>query len=235
MDGYVKVLLFVAVGTAAMLLPMSIAATCRKVRIWKAALIALYAAICGTVSAYLWFLLENQFWGGISFFGAVFLVPLGFLLVPRLFRESHEIMMDIFAPGICMMLAIMKVQCLTSGCCQGREICLYGIPWLFPSQLAELINGLLLMVILLIMVFRKKHYGELYPWFMILYGVTRFVLQFFREEWVSRPSIWPNFGTIWSALSLAIGILWLYLRHKKLKIRLFVPRKNKHGDLRFKS
>lgn len=217
MDGFVKVLLYVAIGTAAMLIPMSLVAWRYKIRLRKSIPIAVYAALCGTLSTYLWFFLENRWFGGISFFGAVFLVPLAFLAVPRLFRESYENMMDVFAPGICMMLAIMKVQCLTSGCCQGRELYVGDTILRFPSPLAELANGLLLMIILLAMALRPKGRGMLYPWYMILYGCTRFVLQFFREEWVTRTGILPTYGTLWSVLSVAIGVFWIWKSKKKVQ------------------
>ena len=122
-----------------------------------------------------------------------------------------------FAPGICMMLAVMKVQCFMSGCCAGRELFVNaeGVAVRFPSQLAELANGLILMAVLLIMAFRKKERGTLYPWFMVLYGITRFILNFFRVEYAEHVGFLPPYGTIWSVVSVIIGGIWLYLLSKK--------------------
>ena len=103
----IKVMLYVSIGTVAMLFPMLIVAANRKTKLWKSLPVAFYATVTGTLSTYLWFLLENQWFGGISFFGAVFLVPLAFLLMRKPLREPYGNMMDMFAAGICMMLAVM--------------------------------------------------------------------------------------------------------------------------------
>lgn len=215
----IKVMLYVSIGTVAMLLPMVIVAANRKTKLWKSLPVAFYATVTGTLSTYLWFFLENQWIGGISFFGAVFLVPMAFLLMRKPLREPYDNMMDMFAAGICMMLAVMKVQCLTSGCCGGRV--LYydanAVAVVFPSQLAELANAVVLMLVLLIMGIKNRNRGRLYPWFMILYGVTRFVLNIFRQEWVTYDGPLMPLGNIWSLLALAAGIVWLVVLHRRAK------------------
>lgn len=219
MNDFLKVMLFVLIGTAAMLIPMSLVTWRYRIQLYKGVLVALYAALCGTISTYLWFFVENHFIGGISFFGAVFLMPVAFYFAPRIFREPFGDLMDMFAPGICMMLAVMKVQCLLSGCCRGRELHIGDMVMQFPSQLAEMVNGLVLMAILLTLAMCRKGKGKLYPLFMILYGCTRFVLQIFREEWVTHTGVLPTYGTIWSVLAVIIGAVWLWKMHKKEKIQ----------------
>lgn len=219
MNDFLKVVLFVVIGTVAMLIPMFLVAWHYKMRLFKIVFVALYAAVCGTVSTYLWFFVENRWIGGISFFGAVFLMPLAFWLAPRLFQETFENLMDSFAPGICMMLAVMKAKCYISGCCGGRELCIDDTFMRFPSQLAELANALVLMGILLLLAMRPKCRGRLYPWYMVLYGCSRFILQFFREEWVTHTGVLPTYGTIWSVLSVVIGIIWLRSLNLKEKAK----------------
>ena len=63
----------------------------------------------------------------------------------------------------------------------------------------------------------KKNRGTIYPWYLIIYGGVRFVLNIFREEWVTTEMIMP-FGNIWSLVSIAIGVLWLLWirKHKQV-------------------
>ena len=208
MNDFLKVILFVLIGTVAMLFPMAFVAWRYRIRISKSVLVALYAAFCGTISTYFWFFVENHWIGGISFFGAVLLMPLFFLPAPKIFRESYKDLMDMFAPGICMMLAVMKVKCHISQCCGGRELCVGDALVRFPSQLAEMTNALILMVVLLLMN-NTKNKGRLYPWYMVLYGCSRFVLQVFREEWVKDIGVRLPYSMIWSVLSVIIGIIWM--------------------------
>lgn len=214
----IKVLMYVGIGTIAMLFPMMFVTWRYGVKLWKSVPIALYAALAGTISTYLWFVVENQWFGGISFFGAVFLVPLAFFCATKLFRESFGDLMDIFAPGICMMLAVMKVQCLLAGCCDGRAIfeTANGEIIKFPSQIAELINALVLCVVLMILAYKSKFRGALYPWYMVLYGITRFILNFFRDEW-GYGTI--PYGTMWSILSIIIGVIWLVKIRRNKKVQ----------------
>lgn len=210
----IKVLMYVGIGTVAMLFPMMFVTWKYGIKLWKSIPIALYAALAGTISTYLWFVVENQRFGGISFFGAVFLVPLAFFCTTKLFRESFGDLMDIFAPGICMMLAVMKVQCVLAGCCGGRAIfeTVNAEIIKFPSQIAELINALVLCAVIMILAYRPKLRGTLYPWYMVLYGITRFILNFFRDEW-GYGTI--PYGTMWSAVAIALGTTWLILSKKK--------------------
>ena len=70
-----KVLLYVAIGTVVMYIPIIIQTIWYKISVWKSVVIALFLAISGTISTYLMFAVENRFFGGISFYGAVFFVP----------------------------------------------------------------------------------------------------------------------------------------------------------------
>jgi len=199
-----------SVGTGAMLVLIAILMRCYKVKLWKSIPIALLLTITGTLGTYIWFFLEASSFGARSYYGAVFLVPLGFWYVAKWMRIPYGALMDFCAPAECVMLAIMKYQCLVDGCCGGILLpaSLLGPNTIFPSQIVELINALLLMVILMAMGFRKKHRGKIYAWYMVIYGATRFILNFFREY---NPPLLLGLpaGHLWSLLSIFIGVLWL--------------------------
>ena len=105
-----------------MMIPMFFQARKYEIKLWKIVPIAFVLTIVGTLGTYLWFLLENLHWGGRSFYGAVFLVPIAFLLVALIVRIPYGQLMDLCAPAECIMLSIMKVQCLMEGCCAGRVL-----------------------------------------------------------------------------------------------------------------
>ena len=125
-------------------------------------------------------------------------------------RIPYGYLMDFCAPAECVMLALMKYQCLVDGCCSGRvmlEIAMDGSV-VFPSQIVELINALLLMAVLMGMAFFKKWRGKIYPWYLVIYGSTRFILNFFRAD-IEPLLLGLPAGNLWSLLSIFIGILWL--------------------------
>ena len=212
-----KLAIALTIGTLLMMVPVLILSQWYIVKKWKGILVTILLTITGTVGTYILFYIENQRWGGISFYGAVFLVPVVFVLISLLMRISYGTIMDICAPAECMMLAFMKVQCLTSGCCGGRILFVArnGFQVVFPSQVAEMLNGVAIMVILMGLGYRWSKRGYLYPLYMIIYGITRFVLNFFRQEFAEHTGVLPPYGTIWSIVAIVIGCVWLWLLRKQ--------------------
>lgn len=209
-----KLLFYLAIGTAAMLVPIMIQGKWNDIKPLKRVAIAFLLTICGTVGTYILFFIENGWIGGTSFFGAIFFVPILFLPLAKLLKIPFGILLDICSPAECIMLAIMKVQCQISGCCGGREVCFMGEEFIFPSQIAEMINALMIFVILMLLAYRKNNIGKIYPLLMVIYGISRFILNIFREVWITTDMILP-FGNIWSLLAVMVGIIWLIIIKKQ--------------------
>lgn len=178
--------------------------------------------ICGFAGVKLMFFIESGGWTGLSFFGAVFFVPVLYLLVSRLLKAKCSDLLDISAPSICIMLALMKVECVVTGCCKGKILyeTAAGEVVRFPSQIAEMINALFLMVLLMIIMRKQKNRGRIYPWFMVLYGITRFGWNLLRE---TKPFVWVlPAGNFWSLIAIVIGVLWLLIdREKDMELKAF--------------
>ena len=85
-----------------------------------------------------------------------------------------------------------------------------GTPVLFPSREVELFVALIIFAILFGFALKKKYRGHLYALFFLFYGSTRFVLNIFREAWVSKEMVLP-YGNIWSLVAIAVGGLWIFL------------------------
>lgn len=205
-----KLILFLSIGTVAMLLPILIQSRWMNMKRWKGIAVALSITVAGTIGALLLSYVESQEFGGTSFYGAVFIMPAVMLVVSRLLKETYGQVMDLCAPAAGAMLFIMKINCRISGCCAGRYI--YGeVP--FPSQIVESINGLILMFVILTMAKKKPGRGDLYPWFLVIYGCTRFVLNLFRGDMI--PFLFGmTAGNFWSVISVIWGVLWLLMIRK---------------------
>lgn len=206
-----------SIGTVAMLLPIVILMRRYRVKCWKSIPTAVILTITGTLGTYVWFLLETFRFGGRSFYGAVFLVPPVFVFISALLRIPRGELLDFCAPAECIMLAIMKYKCMLDECCRGRAIWPgpEGTLLCFPSQIVEGINALILCVVLIRLAFNEKNKGTIYPWYLILYGVSRFILNFFRYEWEVYDGGIPPLGTIWSVLAVMIGLKWLSVMRKR--------------------
>lgn len=205
-----------AIGTVLMAVPVAIQSRWYQVKIWKSMLATVLLTVVGTTGTYLLFFVENGRWGGISFYGAVFLVPILFALLAWILRLSYGTLMDLCATAECMMLAFMKIQCLTSGCCGGRVLfsTADGNAVVFPSQIVELVNGLVLMGVMMYLARKRPNRGDLYPWYMVLYGCTRFVLNTLRGS-LSPLVLGMPPGHFWSLVSILLGVTVLLILRKK--------------------
>lgn len=201
-----------------MLFPMLLMGKWYAIGKAKTILAAVCLTICGVLGTYLWFWLETGGrWSGRSFYGAVFLVPVMFLAVAPMLRIQYARLMDLCAPAECIMLVLMKALCLVEGCCGG--MLLYtadnGTEVHFPSQIVELVNAAVLCGALLWLSRKEKQRGLIYPWYLLLYGATRFVLNFFRAE----SNLTLTNGGVWSLCAIAIGggflLVSVYRRKKE--------------------
>ena len=205
------------VGMLVMGIPMTLGAVRYGIAWWKGIITTVLLTVFGLIGTILIFYVETGRFGGTSFFGAVFLVPIAFALVSLVLRMPYTRVLDLCSIGLCVTMALLRFNCLKSGCCGGRI--LFGSVR-FPSQMVELVVGLGLAALFVYWIYRTpRRHGLIYPWFMALYGAIRSVLNLLRQEWVDYLELDNPFprGMIWSALSLVIGLLWLWLAYRRQK------------------
>lgn len=203
-----------AVGTIAMAAVMLLPRRWQAgLPMWKTLLSAAVLTALGVLGAKLMFLIESGFWAGTSFYGAVFFPPMIMVLLALLLRVPPLALLDLCAPAECVMLAILKMQCAVNGCCVGilLTITADGTYIRFPSQIIELLNALILMVILLRLIRKGTWQGRIYPIYMLLYGITRFILNLLRD---TKPFLLGlPAGNFWSLVAIVIALIWLRLAH----------------------
>lgn len=211
----IELMIFLIIGTAAMGIPILLVSKRYDIAWWKSIALTILLTISGTCGTVLMFFVENHSFGGRSFFGAVFFVPVLFILISRVLRISYTDAVDLCAVGECIMLALMKIHCMMGGCCVGRILytTASGTALLFPSRSAELLSALVIFTVLLRWALNQKHRGALYPLYLIIYGSVRFILNCFRQEWVTT-SMWIPFGNIWAMVAIIVGLIWLKKQRK---------------------
>ncbi len=209
--------LFISVGAIAMMAVMLFPRLWQVwLPIWKTLLSAAVLTVLGVLGAKIMFLLESGFWAGASFYGAVFFPPLFMVLLALLLHVPPLDLLDLCAPAECVMLAILKIQCAVNGCCGGILLTTTadGVYIRFPSQIVELLNALALMIVLLHFIHKGVWRGRIYPMYMLLYGITRFVFNLLRDTTpflLGLPA-----GNFWSLISIMIALIWIYFaEHKK--------------------
>lgn len=171
---------------------------------------------------------------GLSWYGGLVLgLLLGFWLIRKV-KFNLGLVLDILAPVISIGFFIGRIGCFLAGCCFGRPT---QMPWgvvfpstspasmvygglvnVHPTQLYSSFAGLISFFILLFLERRIKirPQGLIFFSFLILYGLWRFIIEFFRWH---DPGLyiygWITWGHLYSFTTFlfGVGLLLWSLRH----------------------
>jgi phosphatidylglycerol:prolipoprotein diacylglycerol transferase len=144
--------------------------------------------------------------------------------------------LDAFVPGIALGHGIGRLGCFAAGCCYGREThvawgvtfrnplanALVGTPLnipLHPTQLYEFVTELALFAFLLWVWKHKQFCGQVFGTYAFLYGIARFVLEFYRGD-PGRGSVFGGALTLTQLISIFMVILggFMWLRRQSLAL-----------------
>lgn len=184
----------------------------RKLLVCVAAMI-----FSGAFGVYFLSYIERGVWGGMSFFGCVFFATPVLWLSAKIINLQTEKVMDISAPVCAVFLMLSKINCLMQGCCFGFLIGYAedGTYIRFPSAAVEGLNGMFICGVLLLMQKNVKNRGCIAPAFLLLFGTTRFVLNFFRGKLIAlrlfeKAGLLIPPGHLWAAVCIIWGLIWMY-------------------------
>ena len=157
--------------------------------------------------------------GGFVFYGGLFGALLAAFLYCRTSRISFSAVLTQLLPVIPLIHAFGRIGCFCSGCCYGRPSQRFGIAFshalaapngvkLLPVQLYEAATTLGLFVLLAVLRRRGTPGRQMLAVYFLLYGVIRFVLEFFRGD---RYRGFVGVLSISQVLSLVVVVLALVL------------------------
>lgn len=159
--------------------------------------------------------------GGLSWFGGLAFGFLAAVLTTKKHNISFLRIVDIFAPFLALGQAIGRIGCFLNGCCYGKPTkSIFGIALngyeqpIHPTQLYSSFSLFLIFSILIIYKKKVKHvYGKVFCLYLMLCGIERFILEFFRGDTIPIPVFNLTLFQIFSLILLASSaILYLILR-----------------------
>lgn len=172
--------------------------------------------------------------GGLSWYGGLLFGFLIGFVCHKIGKLSLKVTLDILAPGIALGLFFARIGCFLKGCCFGVPT---NVPWavtfptgspasivywedvkVHPTQLYASFAALMSFFILLAIErrIRLKLQGLIFFSFLILYGLWRFIIEFFRYH---DPNLylwgWFTKGHAFSIIAIILGaamIVWTVKR-----------------------
>jgi phosphatidylglycerol:prolipoprotein diacylglycerol transferase len=182
-----------------------------------------------------------QYWkGGVVYYGGIIGGVAAFFFYWRLRPFPLRPYMDVLAPSIAVGTLFGRLGCFLNGCCFG-DMCrlpwgvsfpMYSPPWVqhrelgmisptapfslpvHPTQLYSAIDGFVLFVLLTAYFPLKRRDGEVLGLLMLTYPISRFVIEYLRnDEGVFFLGMTIS-QTISVALMLGAGLYWAWLATK---------------------
>lgn len=159
--------------------------------------------------------------GGLVFYGAFLLGLIAALVFLRKKRFPFFVVADYAAPGLALGYAVARIGCFLNGCCYGKPT---AVPWgivfpvvdelpRHPTQIYASLASLLIFCFLEHLFSHRKFHGQVFSSYLFLYGVSRAVIEVFREH---RGLNGGTETAVIAALVIAAAgaLLYLYLARK---------------------
>jgi phosphatidylglycerol:prolipoprotein diacylglycerol transferase len=182
--------------------------------------------------------------GGVWYGGFLGGLLTGILLIRRYGLPFWKVT-DAFAPGVALGQAVGRQGCFAAGCCWGKPTTLpwgvefteaghrvTGVPLgvhLHPTQLYESAAAALIFLFLYRLHRRKSFSGEVIAAYAVLYGLTRFLIEFVRDDPrgdIAGLTTLTGLSTsqLISLLVFIGGLVFLILRRRRAKLEGTTPR-----------
>ena len=156
-------------------------------------------------------------WGANNFVRVFVWIPLFILAIAKIMKLDARKLCDFFAPSMALEQAVGHLVCPFAGCCYGYP-CSWGIwnpnqkEYLFPNQWLEC--GVAFLIFFYLLWYAKKRSfkgdGRVCAWFLILFGGTRFFLEFLRDN--NKLFLGISNLALHAALMVIVGWIWLSVR-----------------------
>lgn len=171
--------------------------------------------------------------GGLVWYGGLIAALIVAIIYIRHYKLPVLPYIDCFAPAVALGHAIGRVGCVMAGCCFGKPIghdawyamvfpanvgsfAPAGVP-LYPTQLMEAGAELITFGLLLIVRKYRRFSGQVIATYLMLYGVARFIIEFFRGD-MDRGFVIPGVISVSQLVSIimfAIGCMMYVVFMKK--------------------
>jgi phosphatidylglycerol:prolipoprotein diacylglycerol transferase len=132
---------------------------------------------------------------GLTMLGGVLLALVTIIIYCRIKKIALLRLWDVVAPAFGLGIFLTRIGCFLNGCCYGKPC---DLPWgvvfpvvspagfafqgvhIHPTQLYSSLYGLVIMIVILILDRKPRFDGFLSSVFFMLYGISRFGIDFFR-------------------------------------------------------
>lgn len=160
----------------------------------------------------------KNFGNGFVIYGAIIGGALGLIIYCKIKRWNILEVFDFAMPAVALAQSFGRIGCFLSGCCYGKETDLWiGVEFptdslapahvhLHPTQLYSSIFDFALAVFLIIYSRGAKKKGRVLSWYIIVYSIGRFLVEFLRNDPRGNVSVLSTSQFI-AIITFVLGII----------------------------
>ncbi len=194
--------------------------------------------------------------GGLVAHGGMLGGILGAAIACRVSGVSFWRFSDHAAPTLALGLGLTRIGCFLNGCCFGRVtdgwagVCFPAASPAFlhqldqgmlaagadasvsvhPAQLYASLNGFLGLALLVWLYRRRRFSGQVMLVFLLWYGVTRFALEFIRDDPQRGRMFFLSTSQFTSLVAVSVGLGLYWWRDRRARCLAYSTRCTKVGD-----
>ena len=128
---------------------------------------------------------------------------------------------DLLIPSVALAQGLGRIGCFFAGCCYGREadhffsLMDHGVRRI-PTQLISSAGDFLIAGILILIARKQKYAGQIAQWYLLLYGVGRFIVEFWRDD--ARGQVGALSTSQFISIFIVLGgLLMWYVNRRRAK------------------
>ena len=166
------------------------------------------------LSAGLLAVIEGLSFTGKRIFGPVFFCSIHFLLGAKLFKTNKNEMYDICSIAMIFSMMLIRLDCFRTNCCYGIKI---FNNFRVPIRELEILLDIIFLIVFIKKILKKKNNGEVFPLYLIIYGVYRFIAEFFRVEFTPlfRGINTFHYAHLFALISIVIGLFMIIIKKRQ--------------------
>lgn len=196
-----------------------------EIKTWKIAATVLTVYPLTVLWMFVLYWIETGFFGGNNIVRVFIYIPIIAYPMAKTIEIPYKKVLSMIALGPVAVHAVSHFGCMFEGCCNGY-IQQWGIynpvtgALHFPTQPIEALIALLIVFYLLFRA-KKRNYvpdGLEYPVMLVLFGSTRFVCEFLRDNeklWLGCSSL-----AFHALFMFVVGIIWIIIAKRKSEEKL---------------
>jgi len=144
---------------------------------------------------------------GFVFYGGLILAIVALYFLAKKYKLPFLKLLDIVAIGLPLGQALGRLGCFFYGCCYGKVSAVFGLKRI-PTQLISALALIIIFFILFLVKKRKRFNGQIFLFYILSYGLFRFVIEFFRADPRGQIGFFSTSQFI-AVFSVLIGIFLL--------------------------